>query len=245
MRAKIIAAGAPYIQDVGAHRPEHEGSGAPWCSPPARCVRSAACPPTPRCHDVLNSEPVLAHFQRVVNDLAKTSTGSASRIARLCLLADAPTIDRGEITDKGSNQPARGARTPGRDRGAPARRHAARHSETPVKTGRHGFPRILQRVRRRLVAGRRAHPDGGLLRRARPHFADRPGHQGRSRSAGPRRCAGRTRRFGRHRQHGPRRLRPVLPAAPHRSVRRRAGGGAGHHGAAHLRHRLRAVPPGR
>ena len=37
-----------------------------------------------------------------MNDLAKTSTGSASRIARLCLLADAPTIDRGEITDKGS-----------------------------------------------------------------------------------------------------------------------------------------------
>ena len=53
-------------------------------------------------HDVLNSAPVLAHFQRVVNELAKTATGSASRIARLCLLADPPTIDRGEITDKGS-----------------------------------------------------------------------------------------------------------------------------------------------
>ena len=53
-------------------------------------------------HDVLNSAPVLAHFQRVVTELAKTATGSASRIARLCLLADPPTIDRGEVTDKGS-----------------------------------------------------------------------------------------------------------------------------------------------
>jgi feruloyl-CoA synthase len=53
-------------------------------------------------HEVLESAPVLAHFQQVVNALAQTATGSANRIARLCLLADAPTIDRGEITDKGS-----------------------------------------------------------------------------------------------------------------------------------------------
>ena len=52
--------------------------------------------------EVLSSAPVLAHFQHVVNALAQTSTGSASRVARLCLLAQPPTIDRGEITDKGS-----------------------------------------------------------------------------------------------------------------------------------------------
>ena len=52
--------------------------------------------------DVLASAPVLAHFQRVVDDLAQTATGSASRIARLCLLAEPPTIERGEVTDKGS-----------------------------------------------------------------------------------------------------------------------------------------------
>jgi feruloyl-CoA synthase len=52
--------------------------------------------------DVLNAPPVLAHFQKVLDELAKTATGSANRIARLCLLSEAPTIDRGEITDKGS-----------------------------------------------------------------------------------------------------------------------------------------------
>jgi feruloyl-CoA synthase len=50
----------------------------------------------------LASAPVLAKFQDVVNTLAQTATGSANRIARLCLLSDPPTIDKGEITDKGS-----------------------------------------------------------------------------------------------------------------------------------------------
>ena len=53
-------------------------------------------------HDVLESAPVLAHFQTVVDSLAQTGTGSANRIARMCLLADPPTLDRGEVTDKGS-----------------------------------------------------------------------------------------------------------------------------------------------
>ncbi len=52
--------------------------------------------------DVLASAPVLAHFQNMLNGLARHATGSASRIARLCLLADPPTLDRGEVTDKGS-----------------------------------------------------------------------------------------------------------------------------------------------
>jgi feruloyl-CoA synthase len=44
----------------------------------------------------------VGQFQKFIDELARTSTGSANRIARLCLLADPPTIDRGEITDKGS-----------------------------------------------------------------------------------------------------------------------------------------------
>jgi feruloyl-CoA synthase len=52
--------------------------------------------------DVLASQPVQAKFQDVVNALAQSATGSANRIARLCLLSEPPTIDKGEITDKGS-----------------------------------------------------------------------------------------------------------------------------------------------
>ncbi len=101
MRAKIIAAGAPYIQDVVLTGLNMKEVGAMVFPTPA--VRAlSGLPPEASMHDVLNAPAVLAHFQRVVNELARTATGSASRIARLCLLADPPTIDRGEITDKGS-----------------------------------------------------------------------------------------------------------------------------------------------
>ncbi len=101
LRAKIIAAGAPYIQDVVITGLDMKEVGAMVF--PTPLVRAlSGLPADASMHDVLNSAPVLAHFQRVVTELAKTSTGSASRIARLCLLADPPTIDRGEVTDKGS-----------------------------------------------------------------------------------------------------------------------------------------------
>ena len=64
--------------------------------------RLSGLPDTAPLDEVLTSPPVLAHFQNVVNQLAATATGSANRIARLCLLADPPSLDKGEITDKGS-----------------------------------------------------------------------------------------------------------------------------------------------
>jgi len=70
---------------------------------PTQAVRGlAGLPADAPMADVLASAPVLAHFQTVVDALAKNATGSANRIARLCLLAEPPTIDRGEVTDKGS-----------------------------------------------------------------------------------------------------------------------------------------------
>jgi feruloyl-CoA synthase len=52
--------------------------------------------------EVLASAPVVAHFQHVLNGLAQTATGSASRVARMVLLSEPPSIDKGEVTDKGS-----------------------------------------------------------------------------------------------------------------------------------------------
>ncbi len=101
MRAKIIAAGAPYIQDVVLTGINLKEVGAMVF--PTQAVRTlSGLPANAVMADVLSSTPVLAHFQTLVDTLARTATGSANRIARLCLLAEPPTIDRGEITDKGS-----------------------------------------------------------------------------------------------------------------------------------------------
>jgi len=101
LRAKIIAAGAPFIQDVVLTGINLKEVGAMVFPTPA--VRSlSGLGAEVSMHEVLDHPAVLAHFQTVVNELASAATGSANRIARLCLLADPPTIDRGEITDKGS-----------------------------------------------------------------------------------------------------------------------------------------------
>ena len=43
-----------------------------------------------------------AHFQGVINRLATQATGSANRVARAIILTEPPSIDKGEVTDKGS-----------------------------------------------------------------------------------------------------------------------------------------------
>ena len=101
LRAKIIAAGAPFIQDVVLTGINLKEVGAMVFPTPA--VRSlSGLPADAPLADVLASAPVLQKFQEVVNQLAKNATGSANRIARMCLLSEPPTIDKGEITDKGS-----------------------------------------------------------------------------------------------------------------------------------------------
>jgi feruloyl-CoA synthase len=101
LRAKITAAGAPYIQDVVLTGINMKEVGA-MVFPTPRVRELAGLDASVPLADVLASAPVITFFQGVVDKLAETATGSASRIARLCLLAEPPTIARGEVTDKGS-----------------------------------------------------------------------------------------------------------------------------------------------
>ncbi|MDR7149007.1 feruloyl-CoA synthase [Hydrogenophaga palleronii] len=101
MRSKVIAAGAPYVQDVVLTGLNLKEVGAMIF--PTQHVRTlSGLPATAPMVEVLNHPDVVEHFQFVINELAKTATGSATRIARAVLLSDPPSIDLGEITDKGS-----------------------------------------------------------------------------------------------------------------------------------------------
>ena len=101
LRGKIIAAGAPYIQDAVLTGINLKEVGAMVFTTP-RVRELAGLPDNTPLADVLAAPAVLAKFQEVVNELSANSTGSANRIARMCLLSEPPTIDKGEITDKGS-----------------------------------------------------------------------------------------------------------------------------------------------
>jgi len=101
MRAKIIAAGAPYVQDAVLTGINLKEVGA-LIFPTQKVRDLAGLPAGATMREVLESAPVQAHFQQVVDTLAAAATGSANRIARLHLMAEPPSIDRGEVTDKGS-----------------------------------------------------------------------------------------------------------------------------------------------
>ena len=97
----LAAAGAPYVQDAVITGLNCNEVGA-LLYPTAAVRKLAGLPPDASQKQVLESEPVQSHFQRVVDELADSATGSATRVARLHLMHEPPSIDKGEVTDKGS-----------------------------------------------------------------------------------------------------------------------------------------------
>jgi len=101
LRAKIIAAGAPYVQDVVLTGINLKEVGALVF--PTQAVRElAGLAPDAPMRQVVESSAVQAQIQQMLNTLAASSTGSANRIARAHVVCEPPSIDKGEVTDKGS-----------------------------------------------------------------------------------------------------------------------------------------------
>ena len=101
LRARIISAGAPYVQDAVLTGINLKEVGAMIF--PTSAVRSlSGLGADASMAEVLASAPVQAHFHNVADDLAMAATGSANRIARFMLLDQPASIDKGEVTDKGS-----------------------------------------------------------------------------------------------------------------------------------------------
>jgi feruloyl-CoA synthase len=102
MRAKIIAAGAPYLQDAVITGLNQRDVGAILIPALIPARRALGLSDTASLADVATHPKMRAAMQDMLNKLAKDSTGSASRVARAVVLTDPPNIDKGEITDKGS-----------------------------------------------------------------------------------------------------------------------------------------------
>jgi feruloyl-CoA synthase len=102
MRARIIAAGAPYLQDAVITGLNQHDVGAILIPALIPCRRALGLPDSATLADVAAHSGMGAAMQSMLNQLAQGATGSASRVARAVVLADPPSIDKGEITDKGS-----------------------------------------------------------------------------------------------------------------------------------------------
>lgn len=88
LRARLNAAGAPYVQDtVIAGHDRGEVGALIFPSEAGRALDAAA---------------LRRALQDALDRLARESAGSSMRVARAIVLAEPPSIDSGEITDKGS-----------------------------------------------------------------------------------------------------------------------------------------------
>jgi feruloyl-CoA synthase len=102
LRAKIVAEGAPLVQDVvvaGLNRSEIAVLLFPRLD---ECAKVAGLLSDADATTLLAHPAVRARFQHMLDCLWRSGTGSASRVARAVLLAEPPSIDKGEVTDKGS-----------------------------------------------------------------------------------------------------------------------------------------------
>ena len=102
LRAKIIAAGDPCVQDVVIAGIDRNEIGILIFPRMDACRAFAGVPPSTPPDRVLKEAPVHEFFQQLVDDMHSSGTGSATRVARAFVLAEPPSIDRGEVTDKGS-----------------------------------------------------------------------------------------------------------------------------------------------
>jgi feruloyl-CoA synthase len=103
LRAQFLAHFAPYAKDVviaGADQndirvlvfPDLEAC---RTLAPEQLAKAGAA-------DIVGHPQVRTRFQQLLESLAKSSTGSSNRIVAAALIADLPSLDAGEITDKGS-----------------------------------------------------------------------------------------------------------------------------------------------
>jgi feruloyl-CoA synthase len=107
LRARVISMGAPYVQDAvvtGLNRPTIGLMVFPRMD---HCRELAGLAPAATAAEVLASSPVRAFFKQLLVELNRDASGSSKRVDRLLLLAEPPSIDHREQTDKGSiNQAA-------------------------------------------------------------------------------------------------------------------------------------------
>jgi feruloyl-CoA synthase len=107
LKARVISQGAPYVMDVVVTGLNRNAIGLLVFPRLEHCHALSGLPADATPRQVLESSPVRDFFQKLLESLNATASGSASRIDRLLLQAEPPSIDHRELTDKGSiNQAA-------------------------------------------------------------------------------------------------------------------------------------------
>ncbi len=102
LRARFIDHFAPYVRDVVFAGPNRDDIAVLVFPDIEACRRLAGLGADATPASVVENAKVRAKFAELLRTLAATSTGSSTRVARALLMAEPPSMDKSEATDKGS-----------------------------------------------------------------------------------------------------------------------------------------------
>jgi feruloyl-CoA synthase len=103
LRTKIIAHFAPFIRDAVITGHDRKDLGAILILDPEgcrSCFSDIAAGVSPA--DLARHSGLRAALREQLASLARSATGSSTRLVRIAILDEVPSIDKGEVTDKGS-----------------------------------------------------------------------------------------------------------------------------------------------
>jgi feruloyl-CoA synthase len=103
LRTKIIAHFAPFIRDAVITGHDRNDLGAILILDPEgcrSCFSDIAAGVSPA--DLARHSGLRAALREQLASLARSATGSSTRLVRIAILDEVPSIDKGEVTDKGS-----------------------------------------------------------------------------------------------------------------------------------------------
>jgi feruloyl-CoA synthase len=102
LRARFIDHFAPYVRDVVFAGADRDDLAALIFPDVEACRKLANLGPDAPLSDIVAAPVVRAKFTELLKKLAGLSPGSSTRVNRAILMAEPPSLDKGEVTDKGS-----------------------------------------------------------------------------------------------------------------------------------------------
>ncbi|AUD02886.1 feruloyl-CoA synthase [Spirosoma pollinicola] len=102
LKAKIISQGSPVVQDVVIAGLDRNYVGILLFLNADACRKLTDQPPEIHPASVFDHPTITDYVDKLLVQLNQTARGSSDRVERVLIALDPPSIDRGEITDKGS-----------------------------------------------------------------------------------------------------------------------------------------------
>jgi feruloyl-CoA synthase len=102
LRARFVDHFAPYVRDAVFAGADRDDIAALVFPDIEACRKLGGLGSNASPAEIVDALPVRARFTELLAKLAAASPGSSTRVERAILMAEPPSMDKGEMTDKGS-----------------------------------------------------------------------------------------------------------------------------------------------